>query len=143
LYKGTDKIINVINDIKDKYDFEFILAENIHRDELLKMKRGCNLAIDQVGGELGGSGYGKNSIENLAMGIPTITEFFDDYLNFIPENPFITCNINTLKETIIHYINNIEKLKDYSLNGRKWVEKFHSYESVNTRLESLYKENNI
>ncbi len=107
------------------------------------MKRGCNLAIDQVGGELGGSGYGKNSIENLAMGIPTITEFFDDYLNFIPENPFITCNIDTLKETIIHYINNIEKLKDYSLIGRKWVEKYHSYESVNTKLECLYGENNI
>lgn len=143
LYKGTDKIIKVIDEIKHTHDFEFILAENIHRDELLRMKRGCNLAIDQVGGELGGSGYGKNSIENLAMGIPTITEFFDDYLNFIPENPFITCNIDTLKETIIHYINNIEKLKDYSLVGRKWVEKYHSYESVNTKLESLYGENNI
>lgn len=143
LYKGTDKILNVIEELKKSYDFEFILAENIQREKLLEMKRECNLAIDQVGGELGGSGYGRNSIENLAMGLPTITEFFGEYLDFLPENPFITCNIEQLKESIIRFINNVDLLKEYSLKGRKWVEKYHSYESVNKRVEVLYKENNI
>lgn len=143
LYKGTDKILNVMDELKKSHDFEFILAENINRDKLLEMKRECNLAIDQVGGELGGSGYGKNSIENLAMGLPTITEFYDEYMNFLPENPFITCSIDNLKDTIINYIKNLKLLKEISLTGRKWVEKYHSYESVNARLEHLYKENNI
>lgn len=143
LYKGTDKILKVIDDIKKTHDFEFILAENISRDKLLEMKRECNLAIDQVGGELGGSGYGKNSIENLAMGLPTVTEFYDEYMKFLPENPFITCSIDNLKYTIIKYIENPNLLKDVSLKGRKWVEKYHSYESVNNELEKLYKENNI
>jgi len=143
LYKGTDKILNVIEELKKSFDFEFILAENIQRDKLLEMKRECNLAIDQVGGELGGSGYGRNSIENLAMGLPTITEFFGEYLDFLPENPFITCNIEQLKESIIIFINNVDLLKEYSLKGKKWVEKYHSYESVNKRVEELYTENNI
>ena len=143
LYKGTDKILNVMDELKKSHDFEFILAENINRDKLLEMKRECNLAIDQVGGELGGSGYGKNSIENLAMGLPTITEFYDEYMNFLPENPFITCSIDNLKDTIINYIKNLKLLKEISLTGRKWVEKYPSYESVNARLEHLYKENNI
>ena len=143
LYKGTDKILKVIEDIKLTYDFEFILAENISRDKLLEIKKTCNLAIDQVGGELGGSGYGNNSIENLAMGLPTITEFFGDYLKFLPENPFITCNIENLKTTIIKFIDNVNLLKDFSLLGRKWAEKYHSYESVNAKLERLYEENNI
>jgi len=143
LFKGTDKILKVIDDIKKSYDIEFILAENISRDKLLEMKKTCNLAIDQVGGELGGSGYGKNSIENLAMGIPTITEFSDEYLNFLPENPFIACVIDNLKSTLTKYIENVNLLKEVSLNGRNWVEKYHSYESVNAKLEQLYSKNNI
>ena len=143
LFKGTDKILKVIEDIKKTHDFEFILAENISREKLLEMKKTCNLAIDQVGGELGGSGYGKNSIENLAIGIPTVTEFTEEYLKFLPENPFIACGIDSLKSEIIKYIENIDLLKDVSFNGRQWVEKYHSYESVNAKLEQLYSENNI
>ncbi|MFA7360477.1 MAG: hypothetical protein WC139_05510 [Candidatus Kapaibacterium sp.] len=143
LFKGTDKILKVIDDIKKTHEFEFILAENVRRDKLLDMKKTCNLSIDQVGGELGGSGYGKNSIENLAIGIPTITEFSEEYLKFLPENPFISCGIGNLKSTVIKYIENIDLLKGVSLNGRKWVEKYHSYESVNAKLEQLYLENNI
>ncbi len=143
LFKGTDKIMKVIDEIKETADFEFILAENVKREELLKLKRTCDLAIDQVGGESGGSGYGKNSIENLSMGLPTITEFTVDYMKFLPENPFITCNINTLKETLIRLINNKNILKEYSLNGRKWAEKYHGYKSVNQRMEELYKKYGI
>jgi len=143
LYKGTDKILNVIDELKKSYDFDFILAENVQRDKLLEMKRECNLAIDQVGGELGGSGYGRNSIENLAMGLPTITEFYGEYLEFLPENPFIISNIDNLKDIIIKLINRIDLLKEYSEAGRIWVEKYHSYESVNKIVEKLYSENNI
>ena len=143
LYKGTDQILNVIDELKKSFDIEFILAENVQRSKLLDMKKKCNLSIDQVGGKLGGSGYGRNSIENLAMGLPTITEFFGEYLDFLPENPFITCNIGSLKETIIKFIDNIGLLNEYSEIGRKWVEKYHSYESVNESVEKLYSENNI
>jgi glycosyltransferase involved in cell wall biosynthesis len=77
------------------------------------------------------------------MGLPTITEFFGEYLDFLPENPFITCDINSLKDTIIKFIKNVDLLKEYSENGRKWVEKYHSYEAVNKRVEELYTEYGI
>jgi hypothetical protein len=142
-FKGTNKILNVIEELKKEKDFEFLLIENMDRGKVLKLKRECNLAIDQVGGEMGGTGYGKNSIENLSMGLPTITEFTDDYLKFIPENPFITCNINNLKENLLKIIENPEILKSYSETGRKWVEKYHSFESVNNKLMTLYKSKGI
>ena len=137
-FKGTEKILKVLEELKKEKDFEFLLIENTEREKLLNIKRGCNLAIDQVGGDMGGSGYGKNSIENLAMGLPTITEFDDDYLKFIPENPFISCNINTLKDSLVKIINNPELLKTYSEKGRTWVEKYHSFDSVNKKLMELY-----
>lgn len=143
IFKGTNKILKVIEELKKERDFEFILAENMDREKVIRLKRECNLAIDQVGGELGGTGYGKNSIENLSMGLPTITEFAGDYLKFIPENPFITCDINTLKDSLINLIDNPELLKTYSENGRKWVEKYHSFEAVHSKLMDSYKSKNI
>jgi glycosyltransferase involved in cell wall biosynthesis len=91
-----------------------------------------------VGGELGGSGYGKNSIENLSMGIPTFTEFTGEYLNFIQENPFLHSTINTLKDNLIEMIDSENKRNDLSLKGRKWVEKYHSFEAVDKMLQSYY-----
>jgi hypothetical protein len=77
------------------------------------------------------------------MGLPTITEFYDEYLEFLPENPFISCSIDNLKDSIANLINNVVLLKEYSEAGRKWVEKYHSYESVNKSVEKLYVENNV
>ena len=142
-FKGTDKIIKVIDEIQKERQIEFILLENMDRQKVLEVKETCDLAIDQVGGEMGGSGYGKNSIENLSMGIPTFTEFSDDYLVFVPENPFIHSTIATLKENLLKYIDNESLRKDKSIEGRRWVEKYHSFEAVNERLTDLYRKNKI
>jgi glycosyltransferase involved in cell wall biosynthesis len=138
LFKGTDKIIPVIEDLKKEIKIDFILAENMDRNSVLKIKSECDLSIDQVGGLFGGTGYGKNSIENLSMGIPTITEFTDEYLNFINNNPFIHTKIDNLRETIINLNSNREMLENLAINGRKWVESIHSFDAVNRRLNELY-----
>ncbi len=142
-FKGTDKILKVINEIDKLRQIEFILIENMERSKVLEIKSGCDLAIDQVGGEMGGTGYGKNSIENLSMGVPTFTEFTEDYLNFIQENPFIHSEINTLGENIIRLIDNEILRNEISISGRLWVEKYHSYNSVNAKLQEYYKKFNI
>lgn len=143
LYKGTDKIIPIMDKLVENADVEFLLKEKIHRKELLEIKRSCSLAIDQVGGEMGGSGYGKNSIENFAMGIPTATEFSDNYLKFLPENPFICSTIETLYNDLLELAADRNKLKMKAIEGRKWIEKYHSLESVNKRLMTLYEKYNI
>ncbi len=142
-FKGTDKIINVINEIDKQRQIEFILLENMDRNKVLEIKSECDLAIDQVGGEMGGTGYGKNSIENLSLGVPTFTEFTEDYLNFLKENPFIHSTIGTLQENILKLIDNEILRNEISISGRLWVEKYHSFESVNRMLQGYYMKNNI
>ncbi len=142
-FKGTDKILSVISEIEKERQIEFILLENMERGKVLEIKSQCDLAIDQVGGEMGGSGYGKNSIENLSMGVPTFTEFTDEYLMFIKENPFIHSTIHTLKDKLLKIIDNEILRNEYAIKGRLWVEKFHSYNSVNIMLQNFYKKYNI
>jgi glycosyltransferase involved in cell wall biosynthesis len=142
-FKGTDKILNVINELDKQRQIDFILIENMDRTKVLEIKSGCDLAIDQVGGEMGGTGYGKNSIENLSMGVPTFTEFTEDYLGFIKENPFIHSTIKTLEENIIRLIDNEILRNEISISGRIWVEKYHSFDPVNKMLQEYYKKNSI
>jgi len=142
-FKGTDKILKVIDEAKKEANFEFLLLENIDREELLRIKKTCDLAIDQVGGEMGGSGYGKNSLENISMGIPTFTEFSEDYMKFLPDNPFINSNIKNLKEQIVKTVNDDNIIESLAINGRKWAEETHSFEAVNEKLLNYYKKFNI
>lgn len=138
-YKGTDLIISVIDRIKKERKIEFLLLENVDRQKLLEIKSECDISIDQVGGIMGGTGYGKAGLETLAMGIPTITNMTKDYADWLPENPFVIANnFEELYKVLIELIDNefyrIEKGK----KGIEWVNKYHSYESVNKNLMELY-----
>jgi hypothetical protein len=156
-FKGTEKILKVMDELKNESDFEFILLENMERQKVLEIKSGCDIAIDQVGGELGGSGYGRNSLETLSMGIPAVTEFSEEYLKFLSLDTnqpagavnkdwlggFVHSTIDTLKPVLKDLIEDENKRKDLSARGREWVEAHHSYKAVNEMLMKYYSEHNI
>lgn len=140
--KGTDLILPVMEKVKRARDIEFVLVENMPHDEVLRIKQTCDLAIEQVG-NLGGTGYGRNSLETLAMGIPTITEMTPDYVSWLPENPFVLATPQTLFDRMIELIDNSTLRSELKARGRRWVEKYHSYEAVHGRLMELYHEHGI
>lgn len=143
-YKGTDLIISVIEKIKKERNIQFLLLENIDRNKLLEIKSECDISIDQVGGTMGGTGYGKAGLETLAMGIPTITNMTDDYTAWLPENPFVVANnFDELYKSLIELIDNDSIRREKGLKGKEWVRKYHSFESVNENLMKLYREHRI
>ena len=143
-YKGTDLIISVIDRIKKERKINFVLLENMGRGKLLEIKSSCDISIDQVGGTMGGTGYGKAGLETLAMGIPTITNMREDYAEWLPENPFVVANN---ADELYAKLNALIDDKDYRENlgktGINWVKKYHGYQSVNEKLKELYKLKNI
>lgn len=143
-YKGTDLIISVIEKIKKEKDIEFILLENRPRKEVLEIKSTSDICIDQVGGIMGGTGYGKAGIETLAMGIPTITNMTKDYEQWLPENPFTVANNGNELYNKLNELIESKTLRDsLGMKGKDWVCRYHGYESVNRRLYELYKEHGI
>ncbi|MFH0989796.1 MAG: hypothetical protein V1799_07255 [bacterium] len=135
--KGTALILPVIEAIKKIRHIEFLLVENKTHQKVLQIKETCDIAIEQVG-NYGGTGYGRNSLETLALGIPTITQMTPDYLAWLPENPFILANPNTLYETLLRVIDDKELRMKKKEEGRQWVERYHSVESVHASLMILY-----
>lgn len=143
-YKGTDLIIEVIEKISKERKIEFILLENKPRNLILEIKRKCDISIDQVGGKMGGTGYGKAGLESLGMGIPTITNMNKDYVDWLPENPFVIANDKKeLYEKLSMLIEDKKLREEIGVKGKVWVEKYHGFKNVNKKLYQLYKENNI
>ncbi len=143
-YKGTGLIISVVEKIKKEKKIEFILMENNPRSEVLKVKSESDIAIDQVGGSMGGTGYGKAGLETLAMGIPTITNMTAEYADWLPENPFIVANNeDELYRKLSELIENTDQRKHLGEVGKKWVDKYHGFKSVNSKLKELYRQNKI
>ncbi len=143
-FKGTDLIISVIEKIKKERKIEFLLLENMPRARVLEIKAESDICIDQVGGKMGGTGYGKAGLETLGMEIPTITNMTGDYKNWLPENPFVVANnYNELYDALIHLIDNKKLRDELGAKGKLWVEKYHGFTNVNKRLNELYKTYNI
>ncbi len=139
-FKGTDIILEVIGRIQQQRKITFHLLEGRPRQEVLGVKRGCDICIDQVGGAMGGTGYGKAGIETLAMGIPTITNMTCDYSEWLPENPFVVANdADTLYDRLIELIDSPSLRRQLGARGQKWVHAYHGFGSVNSRLMSLYR----
>ena len=144
IYKGTELIISVIDKIKAKKKINFILIENQPRSEVLRIKSKSDIAIDQVGGKMGGTGYGKAGLETLAMGIPTITNMTQEYSEWLSDNPFVKANnAEELYKKLIELIESKDLRKSSGERGKRWVEKYHGYKNVDTRLKELYRHNNI
>ena len=143
-YKGTELIISVIDKIKKEKNIEFLLMENVDRKKLLEIKSECDISIDQVGGTMGGTGYGKAGLETLAMGIPTVTNMTKGYEKWLPENPFVVANNSEeLYKVLINLIDNESYRIENGKKGIEWVKKYHSFESVNNNLMKFYRENGI
>ncbi|MDY0083791.1 MAG: glycosyltransferase [Ignavibacteriaceae bacterium] len=143
-YKGTELIISVIEKIKRERNIEFLIMENVERNKLLEIKSQCDISIDQVGGTMGGTGYGKAGLETLAMGIPTITNMTKEYTDWLKENPFIVANnSDELYKSLIELIDNEKERIEIGKKGIAWINKYHSFESVNKRLNQLYQQYGI
>ncbi len=136
-WKGSDIIIEACQRLEKTHGVEFVLIENQPHDITLKRKAACDIYIDQVS-NLGGWGYGMNSVEALSMGLVCCTNLIPQYDNFLGEHPFVNVHKETLYEELVALIDDKEQLLKKKLAGRTWVEKTHSVSAVMRSIYGIY-----
>lgn len=133
--KGTKYILKAIEELKEKYDFDFKLVHGMSHEEAKKVYIQADIILDQV---LCGS-YGVLSVESMAMGKPVICWISDFMKEKYPKDlPIISANPDNIKEKIENLLNNIDSLKDIGLKGRKYAEKYHDKNLVVDNLLKIY-----
>ncbi len=127
--KGTHLIEPVLRRLARERQVEPIVLTGVPHQRIIDEKKRSHIAVEQVG-NLGGTGYGVNSLETLALGIPTVTEFTPDYERFLQGHPFVLANEHTLYESLLALIDNERYRIDKGNEGRRWVREHHGFESV-------------
>lgn len=135
--KGTDLILPVMERLKSRFDFEFVLVEGKSQEECRAIKWGCDLCIDQVGNR-GGTGYGVSSLEMLAAGIPCVTDFTRPLAEFLADHPFYLADPGSLESVMALILSDPAGLRERGEAGRRWVEKTHGHEAIHARMMEGY-----
>lgn len=135
LAKGTDRILAALESLKVEFPIEIILIEKMSHKDALAAKARCHVFIDQIG-ELG---YGTNSIESLAMGIPTAVEIMSDFDSFLQgqysgeKHPFYNVRRASLTDDIRFMLNDFKNWAKRGNAGKIWAERHHSITQVVTQ----------
>ena len=140
--KGSDFIIQTVKELESDYQVELTLIENLPHQECMQIKAGCDIYIDQIA-DRGGWGYGMSSVESLAQGLATCTYLNPQYLEFIPDHPFVNVSYENLKTELIELIADSDYRAAAASRGREWVVKTHDIDAVMERLYSYYKDAGI
>jgi len=136
-FKGSDIIIRQVRELETDYPVELVLIEGMSHEDALATKMTCDIAIDQVG-DMGGVGYGVNSLETLSMEMATCTQMRSDLEAFMPDHPFVNVNRENLKAKLVELVEKPELRESKGREGREWVVKHHDAASVVQDLYRLY-----
>ncbi len=131
--KGSNVIIPIVKELEQNYSVKLILIENLSYQEALKRKSECHIFIDQIGD----LGYGINSLEALAMGIPTCSCLAPGFAEQYPNHPFIVIDEYNLKSQLVNLIQNTELRMKKAEEGMEWVRKYHDPVKVVQRINQL------
>ncbi len=134
--KGTAEIIQIVEKLKRKIKFDFVLIEGVSHEECMKLKATCDIGIDQIG-NYAGTAYGRSGLEFLALGIPTITEIPDEYEYLLPGHPFLNANKSNLDEILYQLLIDPGLRAKKRAEGIKWVREFVNPKRV---ISLIYKE---
>jgi len=145
--KGTDVILDTLNDLSERHDIEVDLIEGATWAECLRRKGRCDLWIDQTT-----LGYGNNAIEAWGMSIPVVSAFeeLSDRIRFLKSidaagPPFIDATAlpaenprRVLYKMLERAITEPELRDAHGKAGRAYVERWHDERRVAARLKVIY-----
>ncbi len=135
--KGTEDIIAVINRLKAKLRFDFLLIEGVSHRKCMELKSTCDIGIDQVG-NYAGTGYGRSGLEFLALGIPTITEIPSMYEHLLPNHPFVNAAKENLEDVLHRVLTDFDLRQGKKQHGIQWVRDFPNPRRIMTKIYDEY-----
>ena len=133
--KGTEYVMEAVEDLKKKYPFDFRLIEGMKHSDAKRLYEKADVVVDQL--RLGT--YGVFAVESMALGKPVITYIREDFRNSYPPNlPIQSAGRNTIRDVLERMIANGPMRHDLGIKSRTYVESYHDSVKVARRLQAIY-----
>jgi hypothetical protein len=138
--KGTLMILDALERLKSRYDFDLILVEKKTHEEALALYRSADIAIDQI---LAGW-YGGFAVEMMAMGKPVACYIREQDMKFVPEAmkndmPIFKINPGSLVEDIAAMLDRRAEWTDRGRMSRSYVERWHNPDTIAKAMLAAYR----
>lgn len=141
--KGTSMILEALEKLKSRYDFELILVQNKTHEEALALYRSADFAIDQV---LAGW-YGGFAVEMMAMGKPVACYIRDLDMGFVDDEmkrdmPIFKLDPGNLEDSIAAIFEQRAQWQTRGRQSRAYVERWHNPETIAKAMLAAYQSPN-
>lgn len=134
--KGTKYVRAAIENLQSKYDFDFVLIENLPREEALKITRRCDIFVDQL--IMGSHGYA--AIEAMAFGKPVVCCINEKIEEKYPSDlPIVNADPENFAEKLELLVKSGERRNELGKKGRNYVEKYHDERKIAKDLAKIYR----
>jgi hypothetical protein len=138
--KGTPMILDALEQLRIRYDFDLILVEKKTHEEALAIYRSADIAIDQV---LAGW-YGGFAVEMMAMGKPVACYIREQDMKFVPEAmkydmPIFKINPGRLIEDIAAILDRRAEWPHRGRMSRSYVERWHNPDTIAKAMLAAYR----
>ncbi len=122
--KSTTFFLRTMKEVEKKHpSVETVLVEKNSWKECLKIKASCDLVFDHLGKVE--QGYGMNSIEAMALGIPALCHMGNYASIYHHDCPVVNVSHQDLMRNIIELIEHDDLRKRVGRQGLKFVKRVH------------------
>ncbi|MGY3691360.1 hypothetical protein ACVIGA_001440 [Bradyrhizobium sp. USDA 3240] len=138
--KGTQMILDALERLKSRFDFELILVEKKTHEEAMAIYRSADLAIDQV---LAGW-YGGFAVEMMAMGKPVVGYIRESDLQFVPpamrdDLAILNVDPGRLTEDLAAILERRSEWTELGKRARRYVERWHDPDHIAGAMIEAYR----
>lgn len=134
--KGTDAFLRAVDKLAAEIPVELVLIEGRAWAECLPLKATADIYYDQVA-----LGYGNNSIESWAMGIPVVCggadETLSEYERRFGSLPFVLADEGSIYHALRAFADPDERAH-WAARGLDHVTQWHDEKRVVTQLQQVY-----
>ncbi len=137
--KGTRMILDALEQLRTRYDFDLILVEKKTHEEALALYRSADIAIDQV---LAGW-YGGFAVEMMAMGKPVACYIREQDMKFVPQAirddmPILKINPGRIVEDLAAILERRAEWQEAGKRSRRYVERWHNPDHIAKAMLDAY-----
>lgn len=142
-FKGTEFLIAAVDElVREGLQIELVLLEKVPNTMVQETMQKVDILAEQFIA----CGYAMSALEGMASGLPvlsnldneTYTRVFRRYA-FLNECPILSTSPETVKDHLRALVTHPQLRRDLGEAGRKYVEKYHSYDTAKYLFGSIYK----
>lgn len=136
--KGTDALIEAVEELRaEGLKIRLKLFEKCSNDEVREGVQSCDILAEQFIG-----GYAMAAIEGMSCGKPVLSHLSwqgEDIrkIMMLEECPIVDTPMNQIKEKLRVLVEDPELRKRLGRAGREYALKFHSYDAIGRRWDSI------